>query len=327
MATNTGMMKKDDKNLQNQLVITGATNNPGRVFVECLAADPDAVNQLFPGGIVSVFRESSDTRHFDALLPEAQKAVCDLREIGALTDAFRRADTVFHIAGIHWSREVAVAASLCGIRRLIVVHTCGIYSKYKAAGREYRNIDRFVQKCCKDHGILLTILRPTMIFGCRSDRNLIHLIRMVDRFPFMPVINGGQYALQPVYYEDLGCAFFSVLMQEKSTASRDFVLSGERSVLFSELIMCIGKCLGKQVKLISIPYWAAYPAAWLLYVMSLKRLDLREKIQRLCEPRAFGHEAATEAFSFIPHSLESCIQKEVSEYLSEKAPMKKAHLI
>ena len=305
----------EDRQIKNQLVITGASNNPGRVFVECLAVHPEEVAAAFPGGIVSVFRASSDTSHFDTQLPKARKVICDLKDIGALTKAFQQADTVFHIAGIHWSRELAVAASLCGVRRLIVVHTCGVYSKYKAAGEEYRRIDRFVRETCEQHGILLTVLRPTMIYGCSRDRNLIRLIRMADRLPFIPVVNGGYEALQPVHYADLGRSFFDVLIQERSTISKDFILSGEQPILFRDMLLSIGKTLGKPVRLMSCPYWIAYPAAWLLYLLTARKIDLREKIQRMCEPRAYGHEEAAAAFGFHPRSFESGIKDEIMAYL------------
>lgn len=301
------------------LIITGATNNPGRVLIECITAHREEVRRLFPGGIAGIFRASSDTSHFEANLPGARKILCDLTDTAGLTQAFEGADTVFHAAGIHWSREVAEAAARLKVRRLIAVHTCGIYSKYKAAGEEYRNIEKKVEEICRKHGIRLTILRPTMIYGCRYDRNLIRLIGYVDRFPLMPVVSRGRYVLQPVHYRDLGKAFFDVLMQEEKTASGEYILSGDRPISLREMLRTIGIYLGKRVRFISCPYLIAYPGAWLLYLLSGKKYDLREKVQRLCEPRAYGHEAAAEAFGFRPRSFEAGIADEVQEYLDNKA--------
>lgn len=300
--------------MNDKLVLTGATNNPGRVLVDYIAENRDKINELFPGGIVSVFRASSDTYHFKCSLPDAEIATCDLTDVEGLKTAFRGADTVLHMAGIHWSREVATAVAACRVRRLIVIHTCGIYSKYKAAGEEYRQIDECVEKTCKKSNIILTILRPTMIYGNSRDRNVIKFIKLVDKFPIMPVVNGARYELQPVHYADLGKAFFNVLVNEEITSGKDFILSGEKPILLRDMFTEIGKNLGKDVKFISCPFWIAYPGAIVVWAVSLGKIDFREKVQRLCEDRAFPHEEATKAFGFAPRSFEDGIVNEVREY-------------
>ena len=300
--------------MNDKLVLTGATNNPGRVLVDYIAENKDKINELFPGGIVSVFRASSDTSHFKSSLPDAEITTCDLTDVEGLKTAFRDADTVLHMAGIHWSREVATAAVACRVRRLIVIHTCGIYSKYKAAGEEYRQIDTFVEEICKTNNIILTILRPTMIYGNSRDRNVIKFIKMVDKLPIMPVVNGARYELQPVHFADLGKAFFNVLVNEETTAGKDFILSGDKPILLRDMFTDIGKNLGKNVKFISCPFFIAYPGAVVVWALSLGKIDFREKVQRLCEDRAFPHEEAAKAFDFSPRPFEVGIVEEVGEY-------------
>ena len=39
-------------------------------------------------------------------------------------------------------------------------------------------------------------------------------------------------------------------------------------------------------------YFLAYPWAWLVHALTLGKMDFHEKVQRLCEPRAYSHEAA-----------------------------------
>ena len=300
--------------MNDKLVLTGATNNPGQVLVGYLAANKEQIESLFPGGIVSVFRASSDTWHFKQSLPDAEIATCDLTDVEGLKISFKGADTVLHMAGIHWSREVVTAAVACRVRRLIVIHTCGIYSKYKAASEEYRQIDEYVERTCKTNNIILTILRPTMIYGNSRDRNVIKFIKMVDMLPIMPIVNGARYELQPVHYADLGKAFFCVLVNEETTDGKDFILSGEKPILLRDMLAEIGKNLGKDVKFVSCPFWIAYPGAIVVWAVSLGKIDFREKVQRLCEPRAYGHEEAEKAFDFSPRPFEVGIAEEVREY-------------
>ena len=303
--------------MEGMLVLTGVTNNPGSILVECIGQNMDQIQQMFPGGIRAVVRASSNINHFKSCIPDGDIATCDLTDRAALTSAFKDADTVFHVAGIHWSREVIDAAVANHVRRVIAIHTCGIYSKYKAAGEEYRQIDEYVYKRAREAHIDLTILRPTMIYGNKRDRNIIKFIKMVDKLPIMPVVNGARYALQPVHYRDLGEAFYQVLVHPE-TANHDYILSGAEPILLRDMLTEIGKNLGKKVRFISCPFWIAYPGAVVVYGLSLGRIDLREKVQRLCEPRAYPHDEATAAWGFAPVPFEVGIVNEVREYKEER---------
>ncbi len=304
--------------MKGKLILTGVTNNPGRVVCSILSRNLELVTSQFPGGIEAVCRASSDITGFMEVLPEAKVHVCDLTDIESMKNAFQNGDTVIHMAGIHWSRQVADASAACGIRRLIVVHTCGIYSKYKAAGEEYRRIDTYTEDVCRRHSIALTILRPTMIYGTVRDRNMVRFIRMVDKLPVMPVVNGAQYEMQPVHYEDVGQAIFSALQNERNAADRAFILSGEKPILLREILMMIAGCLGKNIRFINCPFWIAYPGAVVIYAVTLGHIDMREKVQRLCEPRAYPHDEATAALDFRPRPFSAGIADEVKEYMQTR---------
>ena len=146
-------------------------------------------------------RKTSSVERLTGLLPDVELCVGELTNLDFLKEFFSGVYTIIHVAGIHNSREIVKAAISCKVRRLILVHTTGIYSKYKAAGEEYRQIDKFVYKACKDNNIILTICRPTMIYGNIYDNNVVKFTKMVDKFPVMPVVNGARYKLQPVHYK------------------------------------------------------------------------------------------------------------------------------
>lgn len=297
------------------LVLTGATGKKsGGILTENIGKNLDIVNQMFPDGIRAVVRDTSNTKELERLIPNVQKYIGNLTDVALLKKAFQNADTVIHVAGIHWSHEVVEAAAYCDVRRLVLVHTTGIYSKYKEAGEEYRQIDEFVYKTCKEKNIVLTILRPTMIYGNITDNNVVTFIKMVDKFPIMPVVNGARYELQPVHYRDLGDAYFNVLMNEATTANKDFILSGGEPIVLRDMLSEIGKNLGKKVKFISCPYWLAYLGAWVVYGLTLTKKDFREKVQRLCEPRVFIHEEAKCAFGYSPRTFQDGIIDEVKQY-------------
>ena len=140
------------------LVLTGATGKKsGGILTENIGKNLDQVRSMFPDGIRAVVRATSNTKELDRLIPDVQKCIGDLTDVPMLKNAFQDADTVIHVSGIHWSHEVVEAAAYCGVRRLILVHTTGIYSKYKEAGEEYRHIDEYVYRTCKENNIVLSL--------------------------------------------------------------------------------------------------------------------------------------------------------------------------
>lgn len=242
----------------------------------------------------------------------------NLSEKDYLKNALNGVDTVVHIAGIDFSKALVDAAISCGVRRLILVHTTGIYSKYKKAGEGYREIDAYCEKQCRANKILLTVLRPTMIYGDTRDNNVIQFVKMVDRFPIMPVVNGARYALQPVHYEDLAMGYYQVLINEKTTSNKNFNLSGGQPILLRDMLTEVGNNLGKKVRFFSCPFFVAYGGAWIIYCLTFGKKDYREKVQRLCEDRVYSHEEAMVCFGYSPRNLAEGIIGEVSDFLKNK---------
>ena len=297
------------------LAITGITGKSGQAFAYNLEKNRDVIKEMFPGGIRLLLHRQRDRD--SSILPsfETEMMYGDLEDEQFLSEALVGVDTIVHIAGIHWSRQLTTAAAGNFVRRMIVVHTTGIYSKYKAAGEEYRNIDDFVYMMCKSKNIILSILRPTMIYGTLGDRNVASFIKMVDRLPVMPVVNNAAYELQPVHFEDLGKAYYDVLVSEKITGGRDYILSGGEEITLKDMLTEMGAYLSKRMRFVNVPFPIAYSGAWFVFLITAGKKDYREKVQRLCEPRVYPHEEATRDFGYFPRTFRSAIGEDVHEYM------------
>ena len=297
---------------ENTLAITGVTGKSGAVFAKNLAAHADEVHTMFPGGVRLLLHRRSADGLLGAVAP-VEEMYGELADEAFLRKALAGVDTLVHISGIGQSELIMRVAAESGVRRAILVHTTGIYSKYKAAGENYRRIDAAVTALCKEHGIALTILRPTMIYGTVSDQNVVKFIKMVDRLPVMPVVNDARYALQPVHYADLGDAYYAALTHE-AAANHNYNLSGGEEILLRDMLSEIGRQLGKNVKFFSVPFPIAYAGAWGVYLLTLGRADYREKVQRLCEPRVYPHDEATRDFGYAPRRFAEGVADEIKEY-------------
>ena len=160
-------------------------------------------------------------------------------------------------------------------------------------------------------GIALTILRPTMIYGGPDDGNIAVFIRMTDRLPLFPVVSGGRFALQPVHRQDLGRAYYDVLANPETTRGNNYDLSGAYPIDLIDLLRILADELGKHTRFVTVPFFLAYAGAWALYLLTFAKLDLREKVQRLVEPRAYTHAAASRDFGYAPMDLETGLRQEV----------------
>lgn len=294
-----------------RLLMTGITGKSGRVFARRLL-------ERGQWTLRAAVRPASLTEQLQNAWLEVELCPADLYDEDGLVPLLEGVDVVLHIAGIDKSPTLLRAAARAGVKRLILVHTSGIYSKYKAAGELYRQIDEEVLTFAAEHDLALTILRPTMIYGTLKDQNIVKFIHMVDKLNPMPVVNHASYLLQPVHAEDLADAYLRILEHLDETAGKEYILSGRDPVLLLDLFRIIADELGVKRRFLSVPFWIAYPGAWCVYLLSLKRIDLREKVQRLCESRAYPHDAAVKDFGYAPIPFEEGLRREVREYINNK---------
>jgi len=293
------------------LFVTGITGKTGRCFLNVLKREGLAAAEIESCRVLC--RAGSDTAPIAESGLPLEIAAGDLDDPDSLKCAMRGMDTVLHIAGIQKSENVVEAALACGIKWLVLVHTTGIYSKYKAAGEGYRQIEQRIAKKLEDTDIALTILRPTMIYGGVDDKNISVFIRMVDRLRVFPTVSGGKFALQPVHREDLGEAYYAVLRHAAVTRNQNYDLSGAYPMDLIDILKLFSAELGKKTSFVSVPFRIAYAGAWGVFLISFGRIDLREKVQRLVEPRAYGHEAAARDFGYAPQDLREGLRREVRD--------------
>ena len=290
------------------LAVTGITGHSGGFLLRQL------IDNGFDGTLRALVRESSNTAALDQSGLNVEKVVGSTKDITSLRALVRGADTVVHISGI-WEtpRLLEAIEAEGGVGHIVLVHTSGIYSRHKMASGVYKQIEQSIQPYLA-RGMNVTILRPTMIFGDIRDHNISKFIRMVDRFPIMPMIDRGLAPVQPVNARDLGQAYYKAAMH-KTLPEREYICSGERPVSVKELCELIGKYLGKKVRFVSVPMGVGVIGAQLVKALTLGKVDYVEKVLRLGEDRSFSHEAASRDFGYAPEPFETGLKREVEEYI------------
>lgn len=291
------------------LAVTGITGHTGRYFID------ELVKHHYEGNIRCMVRTMSKAECINqsGLCAEIVEGSLDNEE--DIRKLLVGVDTVVHIANIHYSPIILRIGKECGVNRFVLVHTTGIFSKYKEASKEYIDIEKNIVPWMSQFNI--TILRPTMIFGDLCDYNISKFIKFVDRCPILPVISGGKALIQPVNARDLGKALYQVLQFEKSIGNA-YNLSGECPITIRQLYQKIGYYLKKKRMIISLPMWLCVCGATSLRLVSLKKIDVVEKVQRMGENRSFDHKKAQNDFGYSPEAFDVGLRREINEYIARK---------
>lgn len=290
------------------IAVTGITGHTGRFFLKELE------EHKFEGTVRCLVRKTSDTKLLDDSSLNIEKIVGLNTEYETLLQLTQGADVIMHIYNIHSSVNMLKAAIENNVPRVVMVHTTGVYSKYKMASEEYKVIEKEIDALLKTSEIDLTILRPTMIFGDMCDHNISKFISMVDKLPFMPEISHGRGRIRPVNARDLGKAYYTVCMMN-NLPQVYYDLSGERSLSLHELFDLTGKFLGKKTHHISCPMPLAKTGAVFLKSLSLGKVNLVERVLRMSEDRDYDHLQAKNDFGYRPESFDAGLKREVDEYM------------
>ena len=299
-----------DKSLQ-KVFVTGITGKSGLFFFDEIKQQKNEKMEF-----TCLVRDESKAKWLMDAMPEIKVCIGSLDDKALIHKIFTDADfdTVLHIAGISRSLDLVKEAIDASVKWLVLVHTTGIFSKYKAAGENYRQIENKIELMRKGKDVSLTILRPTMIYGNLHDGNIAVFIKMVYKMRIFPVVNNARYELQPVWCGDLGKAYYQVLVNSDKTKDKNYNLSGGSPIMLIDMLKVMANKLGVKNRFVNVPFWIAYSGAWLLYLFSIGRIDFREKVQRLVEPRIFDHFEAQRDFGYQPVDFEQGVDSEIRDF-------------
>lgn len=301
--------------MHSNILITGITGQSGKWLLRRLIAESATNPNLKVRALV---RDKSKMLKEDYKNLQIEYVFGDLFDVAFAQSIMQGIDTVLHLAGIGKSQIIVDAALKNGVKWVILVHTASIYSKYKEAARPYLELEEKINQTLGQNKIDLTILRPTMIYGSLTDANISVFIKMVDKLKLFPVISGGKYPMQPVHEKDLGEAYYAILQNQEKTRNKNYVLSGKEPIMMIDAFRTIANQLGKKRWFISVPFPVAYAGAWMVYLLSLKRFDFRERTQRMVESRAIPHTDAANDFGYAPVSFSDGVSNEIRDYIASK---------
>ena len=161
------------------------------------------------------------------------------------------------------------------------------YAKSKQMAEEY------LMKWCKEHNVVLGILRPSLLAGKNALGNLGAKVNGVRKGFYMNIA-GGKVIKSVLMAEDI--ARILPLVAEKGGI---YNVCDTRQPSFGELSFSVARQLGKR-KPISIPYWMAWCMAKVGDLLGSKAPINSYKLEKMTKSLTFSNEKARRKLGWEP---------------------------
>lgn len=161
------------------------------------------------------------------------------------------------------------------------------YAKSKIMAEQY------LTEWCKEHDVVLGILRPSLLAGKNAPGNLGAMVNGV-RKGFYLNIAGGKVKKSVLMAEDI--ARLLPLLEEKGGV---YNVCDSYQPTFGELAASVAKQLGKR-KPVSIPYWMAWCMAKVGDLLGNKAPINSYKLEKMTKSLTFSNEKARRELGWEP---------------------------
>jgi nucleoside-diphosphate-sugar epimerase len=261
---------------------------------------------------VTLLRPGSDTAWMDS--HQISVRFADLNHTEQLANQLKGCNALLNVASIGFGAAPSIleACRSAGVRRAVFVSTTAIFTQLNAGSKVVRQA---AEAAITSSGLDTTILRPTMIYGTPNDRNMIRLVRWLDRWPVLPVFGNGRSLQQPVHVSDVAWAVVQAL-DVPATIGRQFNISGAAPLSYNEVVRLTAQALGRPIRRLHIPARPMVAALQATERLGIPLPIKAEQVLRLNEDKAFSHAEAAEAFGYTPMAFEQGIRQEVALFRS-----------
>lgn len=280
------------------ILITGLTGLSGSAFYKVLCREG------FNEKIRVLIRPTTNLKMFEDSPLDIEFVTGDILNKDSLKNALKNCDTVFHIAAKDLARPLVEAIKEENRKiKCIFVSSTIVYSNYYRTSYLKTDEADYV-KIFEENNLPYVFIRPTMIFDGKTDKNISVFINWLRKFRVFPIVKKGKATIRPIHKDDLANAYYLILKNFDTLKEKEYIVSGERDMTLLEMFKIISEKGGFNNHFINIPFFLAKLAVNSVYFLSLKRIDFREKLDRLTEDRAYDNKAIKEELGFRPTPFE-----------------------
>jgi nucleoside-diphosphate-sugar epimerase len=280
----------------NRIAVIGATGEVGFRLVHALHAS---------WRIVAIVRDPGK-RDFSPYPGVELRQVADIADIDQLSLALDGCDAIVNTGYIWFAEYIhqAVMKRGASIRHIVFTGSTGIFTRLPSPSAvRKREAEAFIQA---QYRCAWTIIRPTMIYGHKDDRNISRLVKAVARYPVMPLIGHGNSLIQPVLIHDLIKAYRTALLNPKYF-NKSYNIGGGKACSNRELIACAASSVGRRARLLPLPAALVHAGVALLSMVGLNPVS-REQVDRFQENKQVDLSAFITDFEFVPRDVDEGLQ-------------------
>jgi len=252
-------------------------------------------------------RPTSSTSLPSRILP-SQLIYGDCSNYGDLINAITISspDIILHIAQLRYVPTLLSALDSVDLKPfLILVGSTGIYSKFSTCSSPYKKAECLLATSKYNY----CILRPSLIYGHKLDRNIHRLYETLRRSRIILLPAGGASLFQPVYYKDVAHALVHALRRYLcgSLPTRSsFNIVGPDVISLRDICDSLKSLQVSSSVFLSVPILPLYILVTFLYLVSFKRFFLRpEQILRMREHKVFTSDWSILEPLYTPTPLKS----------------------
>jgi len=248
-----------------------------------------------------------DKRDFSTFSNIQVFKVDDTSNTVALAKAINNCHAIINAGYIWFAQDILKAINLnkSSIQHILFTGSTGIYTKLPSSSAEIkREAEQYI---VDNYTIPFTIIRPTMIYGHKNDKNISKLSRTLKKTPLFPLIGSGDKLIQPVFIDDLVNSYGIALFNEKFY-NQSYNIAGFEPISNKELFKKVSNILDKKVILISLNPYIISVIIKVLTIFKLKIIS-DEQIKRFQENKNVNIEKFVQAFGFTPRSFDEGLKQ------------------
>jgi len=193
-----------------------------------------------------------------------------------------------------------------GVRRIVCLSSTSRFTKTTSSNPQEEAIvrrltegERQLAEWAQANGVEWTILRPTLIYGRGTDRNLAEIVKLIRKLGFFPLFGRAEGLRQPVYVDDVAKAATLALFSANA-GGNSYNISGAEVLSYREMVVRIFKAMGRKPKFLGVPIWFFNLALFFLRLVPSYRKWNTDMVQRMNRDMVFDHDAARRDFGYDP---------------------------
>ena len=213
---------------------------------------------------------------------------------------------LIHLAPLPLLAKVLPGAP-ASLRRVVAIGTTSIFTKSTSPSVKDQNLVQD-QRCaeeglvsfCAERDIGYTLLRPTLVYDGRRDKNVARIAALIRRLHFFPVAAPGRGLRQPLHADDLAAACIAAL---DATASRSYELAGAERLSYRAMVERIFAAQGLRPRVLPLPSALYRFAIALARVLPRYRGLTPEVADRMNQDMVFDYAPAARDLGFQPRGF------------------------